>query len=63
MGERQEFRFLESLSILFMRTLAPLLPSKIKKSLTTDVSHIAYRMVEESLSNDSSLKIIESADI
>lgn len=63
LGERAEFRFLESVSIRFMRNIGGWLPSSLRKRWATDVKRLAVRMVEESLSTNSDLKIIEAVDI
>lgn len=62
-GERAEFRFLESLSIRLMRHLGGWLPPSLRRRWATDVNRLAVRMLEEALSPNNDLKIIEAFDI
>lgn len=63
MGEREEFRFFEALSIRFMRKIEGSLSTSLRKKWATNVDQLAKRMLEEALSNNKELKVIEAVDI
>lgn len=63
MGDRSEYRFLELQSIRLMRKIENLLPLTLRKKMATHIDRLAFRMVEEALTSETDLKIIEAAQI
>lgn len=62
-GERKEKRTGEEFAIRLMDLISPILPSKIKKSASTDVEVLATRMLKEGQSPAPKIKIINAVDI
>jgi uncharacterized protein YbjT (DUF2867 family) len=63
MGQRQEKRFLEKLSIQAASLLQILIPEKLMSKAVTSVEVLAKKMVQESFNTDSRLRMIESEAI
>lgn len=63
MGDREEKRFLERLSIHAARFLQNIMPESLMNSMVTSVDVLAKQMVLESFNIDSKMRIIESVEI
>lgn len=63
MGEREENRPAEKISIKAMSLFRHVLPEKLTRATATDVSALARRMVEEAKSIENGTKVIEAVDI
>ncbi|MEY4615560.1 MAG: hypothetical protein RJB66_520 [Pseudomonadota bacterium] len=62
-GDRSEYRFLEHQSIRLMRKIENLVPLTLRKKMATNIDRLAFRMVEEAMTSETDLKIIEAAQI
>ena len=63
MGDRKEKRTGEEFAIHFMDLISPILPSKIKKNIATNVETLANKMLKEGQNPAPKIKIINAVDI
>lgn len=63
MGERSEKRFGEKMAMTFVKTISPVLPKTLEKSISTEVHQLADHMIKQSKDVKNKLLIIEARDI
>ncbi len=62
-GDREEKRTGEKIGISSFRILRHIMPTKLSKTIGTEVTHLTRRMLEESKSGNPGLQIIEAKEI